>query len=61
MWTDIFIQNKTHLLKTLQDFLKDIEKFKNLIENDEIKKIFSSLKRNKKIRKSINQLSSLKN
>ena len=40
MWTDIFIQNKTHLLKTLQDFLKDIEKFKNLIENDEIKKKF---------------------
>ena len=55
------LQQKKHLLKTLQDFLKDIEKFKNLIENDKIKKIFSSLKRNKKIRKSINQLSSLKN
>ena len=53
MWTDIFIQKQKTFTKNFKDFLKDIEKFKNLIENDEIKKIFSSLKRNKKIRKSI--------
>ena len=51
MWTDIFIQNKRHLLKTLNNFLKDIDDFKILIESNNIRKIFSSLKRNKKIRK----------
>ncbi len=60
MWTDIFIQNKKHLLKTLDNFLKDIDDFKNLIKNDNINKIYSSLKRNKKIRKSVVQLSAKK-
>ena len=60
MWTDIFIKNKKHLLKTLEDFLKDINKIKKLIIKDEVNKIFSSLKRNKKIRKSIVQLADLK-
>ena len=58
MWTDIFIQNKKHLLKTLDNFLKDIDDFKKLIENENISKIYSSLERNKKIRKSVVQLSS---
>ena len=60
MWTDIFIKNKKHLLKTLENFLKDINKIKKLIVDDEVDKIFSYLKRNKKIRKSIVQLSNLK-
>ena len=60
MWTDIFIKNKKHLLKTLENFLKDIDKIKKLIVDDEVGKIFSNLKRNKKIRKSIMQLSNLK-
>ena len=60
MWTDIFITNKKHLLKTLENFLKDIDKIKKLIVDDEVGKIFSNLKRNKKIRKSIMQLSNLK-
>ena len=60
MWTDIFIKNKKHLLKTLENFLKDINKIKKLIVDDEVDKIFSYLKRNKKIRKSIMQLSNLK-
>ena len=58
MWTDIFIQNKKHLLKTLDNFLKDIDDFKKLIENENVNKIYSSLERNKKIRKSVVQLSS---
>ena len=60
MWTDIFILNKKHLLKTLDNFLKDIRNIRGLIEKDNIDKIFSSLKRNKKIRKSIIKLSSIK-
>ena len=48
MWTDIFIQNKKHLLKTLDNFLKDINDIRKLIENENIRSIFSSLKRNKK-------------
>ena len=59
MWTDIFIQNKKHLLKTLDNFLKDINDIRKLIENENIRSIF--IARNKKIRKSIIKLSSKKN
>ena len=51
MWTDIFIKNKKHLLKTLEDFLKDINKIKKLIIKDEVNKIFSSLKEIKRLEK----------
>ena len=40
MWTDIFIQNKKHLLKTLDNFLKDINDIRKLIENENIKVYF---------------------
>ena len=44
MWTDIFIQNKKHLLKTLDDFLKDIDDFKKLIENETLIRYIPRLK-----------------
>ena len=48
MWTDIFIQNKKHLLKTLDNFLKDIDDFKKLIENENIIRYIPPLERKKK-------------
>ncbi len=53
MWTDIFLENKIFLKKTLKLFLNDIVKIKTLIENDEYEKIFKLLKRTKEIRRTI--------
>ena len=53
MWTDIFLKNKEFLKDTLSLFLKDIEKIKNLIEDEKYSQIFRLLKRTKEIRKSI--------
>ena len=38
MWTDIFIENNQHLLKTVDNFIKDLKKFRLLIKNKEVKK-----------------------
>ena len=53
MWVDIFLHNKKYLLKTLDNFNKDINKLKRFIKNSDEEKIFETLKRNKEIRKSI--------
>ena len=53
MWSDIFIYNKKHMLKTLDNFLKDLKTIQILIKNDEQEKIFDLLKKNKLIRKNI--------
>ena len=41
------------MLKTLDNFLKDLKTIQILIKNDEQEKIFDLLKKNKLIRKSI--------
>ncbi len=53
MWTDIFLKNKEFLKKTLELFLKDINKLRQFIESDQYNKIFELLKRTKEIRRSI--------
>ncbi len=50
MWTDIFLKNKGFLKDTLSLFLKDIEKIKKLLEDEEYSQIFRLLKRTKQIR-----------
>ena len=53
MWTDIFIENKSDIIETLDFFLNDISKLKALIKKNKTNDIFSLLKRTKLIRKSI--------
>ena len=57
MWVDIFLHNKKYLLKTLDNFNKDINKLKKLIKSSNENRIFETLKKNKEIRKSILKLS----
>ena len=60
MWTDIFLANKKHLIKTLDNFINDIDYLKKLIKTQKVDKIFDLLRRNKQIRKSIIKISKLK-
>lgn len=34
MWSELFLMNKTQLLKQMEDFIKEFTNFKNLIEQD---------------------------
>jgi len=61
MWTDIFLANKKHIIKTLDSFLNDIDYLKKLIKNHKNDKIFHLLRRNKQIRKSVIKTTKVKN
>lgn len=60
MWSDIFMENKKHLINTLDNFIHDLKKFRDFIKNNEKEKIFEILKRTKIIRKSIIKANDLK-
>jgi prephenate dehydrogenase len=60
MWSDIFMENKKHLINTLDNFIHDLQQFRELIKNNEKEKIFEILKRTKIIRKSIIKANDLK-
>ncbi len=60
MWTDIFLSNNKHLISTLDDFIKDLKNFKELIKKNNIEEIFSLLKQTKDIRMSILKVNKLK-
>ena len=51
MWVDIFLHNKKYLLKTLDNFNKDINKLKKLIKSSNENRIFETLKKIKKLEK----------
>ena len=53
MWSDIFLKNKKYILKTLNDFNKDLNFLKELILNMDEKEIIKLLKRTKNIRREI--------
>ena len=59
MWTDIFEDNKNNVLKSLEDYINNLEQIKHLIENDNFEEIESQLKSInyiKTILKGINQI-----
>ena len=60
MWTDIFLSNNTHLINTLDDFIKDLKKFRGLIKKNNLDEIFNLLMQTKDIRKSILKATKLK-
>lgn len=41
MWTPIFIQNKKNILKSLEEYIKNLELFKQLIEKESGDEVFS--------------------
>ena len=60
MWTDIFLSNNKHLIATLDDFIKDLKNFRELIKKNKLEDIFNLLKQTKDIRKSILKANKLK-
>jgi len=57
MWTDIFDDNKSNVLKSLSDYINNLELIKDLIESNKFEELESQLKKTnyiKKILKGIN-------
>lgn len=51
MWTELFLENKVALLKKIEDFEKELDKFKTLIQKDDKVSIQTYLKNAKEKRK----------
>ena len=45
MWGPIFLQNKEHLSHTLEAYISNLQKFKTLIDNEDLEALTSEMKR----------------
>ncbi|MBN4070378.1 prephenate dehydrogenase [Olleya sp. AH-315-F22] len=43
MWTPIFKQNKDNIIETLEDYINNLNQFKNLMENDDFDAVFNEM------------------
>ena len=44
MWTPIFEQNKTNVIKTLDEYINNLKQFKEFMEKDDFEAIFNEMK-----------------
>jgi prephenate dehydrogenase len=49
-WTPIFLQNKTNILKSLNEYIKNLETFKKLIENESDNEIYNIMQNTNRIK-----------
>ena len=50
-WTPIFLQNKTNILKSLDEYIKNLESFKQLIEEENRENIYEIMENTNRIKK----------
>ncbi|MBN4047169.1 prephenate dehydrogenase [bacterium AH-315-P13] len=43
MWTPIFKQNKDNIIETLEDYINNLNQFKNLMKNDDFDAVFNEM------------------
>ena len=58
MWGPIFLQNREHLSHTLEAYISNLQKFKTLIDNEDLDALISEMKRINAIEKILNPLPS---
>ena len=49
-WTPIFLQNKTNILKSLNEYIKNLESFKKLIENESDSEVYTIMQNTNRIK-----------
>ena len=54
MWTPIFKQNKQQVVKTLEEYISNLSKFKTLLENEDYDAIYQEMKSVNKIKEILN-------
>ncbi|MDI6047352.1 prephenate dehydrogenase [Flavobacterium yafengii] len=54
MWTPIFKQNKKHVVKTLEEYISNLSKFKELLEKEDYDAIYNEMQSVNKIKEILN-------
>ncbi len=54
MWTPIFKQNKKQVVNTLEEYISNLSKFKELLENDDFEAIYHEMQSVNKIKEILN-------
>ncbi len=49
-WTPIFLQNKTNILKSLNEYIKNLKSFKELLENESESKVYAEMQSTNRIK-----------
>lgn len=60
MWTPIFKQNKKHVVKTLEEYISNLSKFKELLESDNYDAIYNEMQGVNKIKEILNNFNKQK-
>jgi prephenate dehydrogenase len=54
MWTPIFKQNKKYVVKTLEEYISNLSRFKELLESDNYDAIYNEMQGVNKIKEILN-------
>ena len=54
MWTPIFEQNKNNVIETLEKYIKNLEEFKTLMQQDNFSEIYQKMKNTNQIKQILN-------
>jgi prephenate dehydrogenase len=54
MWAPIFKQNKKQVLKSLQEYIANLEQFRDLLEKDDFEAIFNEMQNTNRIKEILN-------
>ncbi|MCO4820898.1 MAG: prephenate dehydrogenase [Flavobacteriaceae bacterium] len=54
MWTPIFKQNKSNVIETLEDYIKNLTQFKSFIEQQDFKAVYDDMKNTNHIKDILN-------
>lgn len=60
MWTPIFKQNKKQVVKTLEEYISNLSKFKELLENDDYDAIYHEMESVNRIKEILNGMNAKK-
>ena len=55
MWTPIFKQNKKQVVKSLEEYILNLTKFKTLLENDNYSELFNEMQNTNRIKEILNR------
>ena len=60
MWTPIFKQNKEHVIETLEEYISNLSRFRDLLKEDNYNAIFEEMESTNKIKEILNGLTTTK-
>jgi len=55
-WTPIFMQNKKNILKSLEEYIKNLNQFKNLLTDDNSEKIYQTMANTHHLKKILSEI-----